>query len=195
MPATCPRPEAVRPPHPPRRARARVAVLAASLVALAAALFATPALADVEALKKGSRGEAVVQLQRKLGLAADGVFGPRTHRAVRRYQARNGLTVDGVVGQQTAAALGLTLAHADSTSGRRVRVPAILEQIAQCESGGNPRAISPGGTYRGKYQFDRSTWAAYGPPGDPAKASETEQDRRALALYKARGNAPWPNCP
>lgn len=75
-----------------------------------------------------------------------------------------------------------------------MRTPAILDSIAQCESGGDPTAISPDGTYRGKYQFDRQTWAAYGPAGDPARASEAEQDRRALKLYKARGTSPWPNC-
>ena len=65
---------------------------------------------------------------------------------------------------------------------------------AQCESGGNPRAISPDGTYRGKYQFDRETWHAMGGHGDPAHASESEQDRRALALYRERGTSPWPAC-
>jgi hypothetical protein len=75
-----------------------------------------------------------------------------------------------------------------------VRVPAVLDRIAQCESGGNPRAVSSDGTYRGKYQFDRETWHAMGGHGDPARASEAEQDRRALALYRARGTSPWPAC-
>ncbi|HEX7291449.1 MAG TPA: transglycosylase family protein, partial [Conexibacter sp.] len=63
-----------------------------------------------------------------------------------------------------------------------------------CESGGNPRAVSPDGAYRGKYQFSRATWQAMGGDGDPARASEAEQDRRALRLYRARGAAPWPAC-
>src|SRR5215213_449800 len=57
-------------------------------------------------LKKGSRGPAVVALQRQLGIAADGVFGRQTRAAVRAFQSRNGLVVDGVVGPQTRAALG-----------------------------------------------------------------------------------------
>ena len=69
-----------------------------------------------------------------------------------------------------------------------------LERIAQCESGGNPRAVSASGQYRGKYQFDQSTWEAYGGTGDPAAAPEAEQDRVAAALYAARGPAPWPVC-
>jgi peptidoglycan hydrolase CwlO-like protein len=73
-------------------------------------------------------------------------------------------------------------------------VAAHLERIAQCESGGNPRAVSASGQYRGKYQFDQGTWEGVGGSGDPAAASEAEQDRRAAILYAQRGPAPWPVC-
>jgi Ni/Co efflux regulator RcnB len=73
-------------------------------------------------------------------------------------------------------------------------VPGHLQAIAQCESGGNPRAIGGGGAYRGKYQFDRGTWASVGGTGDPAAAPEAEQDGRAQALMAQRGTAPWPVC-
>jgi peptidoglycan hydrolase CwlO-like protein len=70
-----------------------------------------------------------------------------------------------------------------------------LSQIALCESGGNPRAVSPGGTYRGKYQFHPDTWRALGGKGsDPASAPEAEQDRVAALLYAREGAAPWPVC-
>ncbi|HVF80104.1 MAG TPA: transglycosylase family protein [Solirubrobacteraceae bacterium] len=75
-----------------------------------------------------------------------------------------------------------------------VSIPPVLKSIAQCESHGNPRAISAGGTYRGKYQFSFSTWASVGGKGDPAAASETEQDRRAAILYKTGGPGHWPVC-
>ena len=81
-----------------------------------------------------------------------------------------------------------------STGKKKVKLPKKLKQIAQCESGGNPRAISPDGRYRGKYQFSRPTWRSVGGHGDPAKASEYEQDKRALKLYHREGTAPWPNC-
>jgi Putative peptidoglycan binding domain len=53
------------------------------------------------------RGPSVRLLQRRLGVAADGVFGPGTARAVRRFQRRRGLTADGVVGPATWRALGI----------------------------------------------------------------------------------------
>jgi hypothetical protein len=76
----------------------------------------------------------------------------------------------------------------------RVAVPPKLEAIAACESGGDPGAIGGGGLYRGKYQFDFQTWAAVGGSGDPAAASEAEQDMRAAMLYKRAGATPWPVC-
>ena len=75
-----------------------------------------------------------------------------------------------------------------------VAVPPALASIAACESGGDPRAIGGGGLYRGKYQFDAGTWAAVGGSGDPAAASEAEQDMRAALLYARAGSSPWPVC-
>ncbi|MGI8592957.1 MAG: transglycosylase family protein, partial [Solirubrobacteraceae bacterium] len=69
-----------------------------------------------------------------------------------------------------------------------------LEAIAACESGGDPSAVSADGAYRGKYQFSYETWAAMGASGDPAAASEAEQDRRAAALMAQAGTSPWPGC-
>jgi peptidoglycan DL-endopeptidase CwlO len=58
-------------------------------------------------------------VQQKLGISADGVFGPQTRTAVRAYQRAHGLTVDGVVGPQTLGSLGLSGASSDSTASTR----------------------------------------------------------------------------
>jgi hypothetical protein len=69
-----------------------------------------------------------------------------------------------------------------------------LDAIAACESGGDPTAVSSDGSYRGKYQFDYGTWESVGGSGDPAAASEFEQDYRAALLYSQSGSSPWPIC-
>jgi len=147
-------------------------------------------------LKRGDRGKSVRKLQDALDVSADGVFGSQTERAVKRFQRSKGLTADGVVGPDTRDALGLApFAHGSVVhSSSSVRLPAPLKRIAECESGGNPRAVSSSGLYRGKYQFSVDTWRNLGGKGDPIDASEATQDRIALKLYRRSGSAPWPSC-
>ena len=63
-------------------------------------------------LKKGSKGAAVIELQRLLTekgyntKGVDGVFGSNTDQAVRQFQKARGLAVDGIVGNATKKALG-----------------------------------------------------------------------------------------
>jgi hypothetical protein len=195
-------------------------MFAVVLAAAGAGAGAPPASADdptVQAgassasvtVRKGDRGRAVRRVQRRLRVTADGVFGPQTARAVRRFQHRRGLVADGIVGPITRRALRLRPFSIDSVrhpggrsgggapadGGGSPGLPRVLRRIAECESGGNPRAVSPDGRYRGKFQFSRETWEAYGGRGsDPAKASEAHQDRIALRLYRDRGTSPWPAC-
>jgi resuscitation-promoting factor RpfB len=167
---------------------------------------ASAAQSDALCVKRGYRGPGVALIQRKLGITADGVFGPATERAVKRFQRRKGLVADGVVGPVTRRAM--SIAHMSrnsvhrrsggsgdsSESGSTVKLPRILRRIAKCESGGDPTAVSPNGRYRGKWQFTRSTWRRLGGEGDPAKSSEAEQDRLALKLYRRDGTDAWPAC-
>jgi peptidoglycan hydrolase-like protein with peptidoglycan-binding domain len=182
------------------RARARRVRSARGSLVTVTALLAVVAPLSLAAggglLQRGSSGSGVAALQRALGVNPTGNFGPVTARAVRAFQSSHGLAVDGIVGPQTSAALGLggsapTTASTSRTSGAS---SSTLERIAQCESGGNPTAVSPSGQYRGKYQFSRTTWRAMGGTGDPAQAPEAEQDQRAAALLAQAGTSPWPVC-
>jgi peptidoglycan hydrolase-like protein with peptidoglycan-binding domain len=58
-------------------------------------------------LKRGLKGAPVKRLQEKLGIAADGDFGPATEKAVKDFQASAGLAVDGIAGPDTFTAMGL----------------------------------------------------------------------------------------
>ena len=58
-------------------------------------------------LKRGLKGAPVKRLQERLGITADGDFGPGTERALREFQEANGLVVDGIAGPDTFSAMGL----------------------------------------------------------------------------------------
>lgn len=61
--------------------------------------------AVAETLRRGSKGDSVKKMQAKLGLTADGDFGPGTEAALKKWQAANGLTADGIAGPKTLAKL------------------------------------------------------------------------------------------
>ncbi len=161
---------------------------------------ATPAAApavrppgDMRSAAKRQLIDRHLFLARKLGRVRNDPF-TRDERQARRM-ALHSFTLSEVRASTRRVARDLRRARARRHGGApNVSLPPALKSIAQCESHGNPRAISPGGTYRGKYQFSYSTWAAVGGKGDPAAASETEQDRRAAILYKTGGPGHWPVC-
>jgi peptidoglycan hydrolase-like protein with peptidoglycan-binding domain len=173
-----------------RALRSRCSML---LAAAGLAIVSSSAMAATDEPKQPKLSKSTIKAaQKALHVEADGVIGPRTRRAVKRFQRRHDLVVDGILGPQTLRALGVKRRAASARSSGSTR--AILRRIAECESGGDPEAISASGKYRGKYQFSRRTWRTVGGKGDPAAAPEREQDRRALRLYRRDGAAPWPNC-
>lgn len=58
-------------------------------------------------LRPGSIGADVRRLQEKLGIIADGVFGPITKAALIAHQTEHDLLADGIAGPLTLASLGL----------------------------------------------------------------------------------------
>lgn len=60
-------------------------------------------------LKVGSKGDLVAQLQRKLGINADGDFGNGTAAALKAWQKANGLVEDGIAGDATLAKMGIVV--------------------------------------------------------------------------------------
>lgn len=63
------------------------------------------AVVQMPTLTQGARGTVVKTLQKDLGITADGIFGPNTTAAVKKFQAAHKLAADGVVGSKTWAAL------------------------------------------------------------------------------------------
>ena len=125
--------------------RKRIRMGKALLLAVLIVCAALPILSAQAALKRGSTGDDVSAVQRRLKQwgyysgAVDGIFGYATERAVKWFQEKNGLTVDGVVGPKTAAAMGLNLSSTVSASTKPASGDVYL--LAQCiysESRGEP---------------------------------------------------------
>lgn len=80
------------------------------------------------ALKKGSSGSDVKELQKELQKAgykidADGKFGPKTEAAVKDYQQKKGLAVDGIVGDKTKSSMGLATDKGTQSSKDKISKP------------------------------------------------------------------------
>ena len=155
---------------PRGRARASIVACVAAVALLAAG--ASPAQA---VLKRGSHGAHVTKVQRWLGLHADGVFGPATKRAVKRFQRHHGLTADGIVGPATWRALRSAHARRASSHSSAGKKGAVVD--LQRALGITADGIFGPGTQRAVKAFQRShgltadgivgpaTWSALGHAG------------------------------
>ena len=148
-----------------------------ALVALLLMLALPATAAHAKPLKRGAHGPRVVKLQRALGVPADGRFGKRTARAVKRFQRRHRLTVDGLVGRATWRAVMHRRAskrhghHRRHHAGRASRI-ALLQRRLHLTADG----IFGPATARAVRRFQRrhrltpdgvvgpATWAALGHP-------------------------------
>lgn len=95
-------------------------------------------------LRLGMSGTSVKDLQQALTAAgfqvhADGIFGPRTRDAVRRFQAASGLLVDGIAGPATRSALEIAVA---GTADKR-SLPALFGLFGRLLAGFVKRHSSP----------------------------------------------------
>ncbi len=98
------------------------------IAAIAVALLLAPAVADAKPLKRGAHGPRVAKVQRWLGIASDGIFGPGTRRAVKRFQRGHGLTADGIVGPVTWSTLKSSRARKASAGGGKRSAVVLLQR-------------------------------------------------------------------
>lgn len=95
-------------------------------------------------IKQGSRGGDVKLLQKYIGAWQDGIWGPKTTEAVKKWQSEHGLVADGIVGKKT----WMKLIEDDLKSGQLTDADyikaaieldvevAVLKAIKTVESGG-----------------------------------------------------------
>src|SRR5699024_4287317 len=87
-------------------------------------------------LKKWHKGGAVKQLQKLVGVKADGYFGADTVNAVKKAQKKHGLAVDGIAGKDTYKALTKKTSKNKSSSSKSI-VKGIQKWIGTKADGAN----------------------------------------------------------
>lgn len=80
------------------------------------------------------------------------------------------------------------------------RAPVVLDgdrfdRLSSCEAGQDPTNLSPGGKYRGAFQFSLPTWHAAGMSGDPIDYTYADQKKAAMSwATQADPAGQWPVC-
>src|SRR4051794_1682124 len=181
---------------PPARRRVGAGLVACAL-ALAAVLPGTAQA--LPTLHHGDRGRSVERLQHGLHIAADGVFGRGTVRAVKRFQRRHGLHGDGVVGAATWRMVRRSLHRRHTVArGSRVTGRGSSVRLLQRRLGATPDGVFGPGTARAVRRFQRrhglhadgvvgpATWSALGLGGRHPVLKRAHLRRRG----RGRGGIP-----
>ena len=107
--------------------------------------------------------------------------------------------------QQAAAARAAADKRAREVAQRQATKPAprtfdsgipdsAFDSLAQCESRGNPLAVSANGRHYGAFQFSLGTWAGLGYEGSPTDYNYEYQREAARKLQARSGWGQWPHC-
>jgi hypothetical protein len=178
---------------PTGAARQASAQADADPVAVYTQLLSDVAVADVNMAYALSWEAAGVQENGLATLAAENAARAQFIAAAEEAQQREALA-DYLRGRSSGSG---------SSANSRSRCAGDFACFKECtldiESDGNYGAISPGGTYRGAWQFDQPTWNSNSAASsrhdlvgvDPATAAPGDQDAIAYDLYQRRGNQPW----
>ena len=161
---------------------ASAAPSAVSAPAAASVSSATTATTFSGLVKRGHRGSLVKQVQRKVGVSADGIFGPMTQSAVKRYQKRNGLVADGIVGPRTGTKMGLrstSTVSSRTTTRSSVSTSSVLSTAASLV--GTPYVY--GGTSRSGWDCSGFTQYVFARHGKSLPRTAEQQRRATTRVY------------
>jgi hypothetical protein len=166
-----------------RRARLRRMLFWASLLSSAAMLAGIPGTGGVLEFVDRLGSESI-------GRGGTGIQTTETMTSMRRFQSRMFATRP-VPSPTDATSSTDSIAEIIQDAAARHGVDGdYLVSVAECESGLDPDAYNASG-YHGLFQFDESTWAAYGEGSiwDPAAQAET-----AARLFAQGQSSRWPVC-
>ncbi len=120
-------------------------VLSLALLFLVNVLIITLAQsAQAAVYKQGSSGSTVRTIQQKLtnwgylSDTIDGVYGPKTVAAVKLFQQKNGLAADGIAGPATLKALGMSTTGGETPGSSQNNSLALLARVISAEARGEP---------------------------------------------------------
>ncbi|MDC0712377.1 peptidoglycan-binding domain-containing protein [Stigmatella sp. ncwal1] len=147
----------------------------------------TSPAASTGSLRPGARGESVRSLQDKLKASgfdpgrSDGIFGPRTERAVRDFQRSQGLQVDGIAGRRTSAALNGT----DGMAGNRPGTNGV-NGTARLNNQPDGRGMTTGSiTVNGRsYQFNSGSGSRFSTPEGTYRVTAHRNSRSEAAFVR-----------
>ena len=97
--------------------------------------------ADAASYRRGSTGSTVSTIQEKLknwgyySGEVDGIYGSRTEAAVTSFQRKNGLTADGIAGPKTLEAMGISESSSATTQSNDIN---LLARLISAEARGEP---------------------------------------------------------
>lgn len=172
-----------------RRARVKRAMVVLWVVAIGAGVPGATAILDwtQQALGSDNSAQLVAVTGKPEGLAANLVHAKEMKAELYTEQEKREASPDPI--EATAAPSSAT-SIIFAAAGEFGLDPNYLVSVATCESGLDPTAYNPAG-YHGLFQFDQTTWAAYGYGSiyDP-----TAQARTAARLIAAGQSSRWPNC-
>ena len=160
-------------------------VLSLALVAVMGVALSAHAYTYTMTLKRGSSGQAVMDLQTALGgLTVDGSFGPATEAAVKAFQASHNLTADGVVGPMTGAALAgspVTPNQGNCPTGYHTVTP-VAPTFASCAPNDGTTPTTPGPLQGGAGTLDLTSTTSG--TEDVVKEGSTEK----VLAFKGEGS-------
>ena|GEM_PF-1660149 len=128
-----------------KRLSLALAVLFAVNILLTLVMTSMPG-ARAETCRQGSTGDTVRQIQTKLKNwgyydgVVDGIYGPKTSKAVTEFQKRSGLTADGMCGMRTQQAMGINMPASNAYAIRRDGALDLLSRLIAAEAKDAPYA-------------------------------------------------------
>ncbi len=124
--------------------RKKLAFSLAVLFAVNILIISLAQTAQAAVYRRGSSGEAVRTIQQKLvnwgylSGGVDGVYGPKTVEAVKSFQNKNGLAADGIAGPATLKALGMSSTGGEKPGSSQQNSLDLLARVISAEARGEP---------------------------------------------------------